>query len=134
MCNDKITSIKEILNIRESLKIAGDGTNIHAAVMMVIKNTGNCFSTLLIKRSTHRNDVFSGHMAFPGGKRKIEDKNKLDTAIRETLEEVGIDLKCNSNFLGQLDDCKPYTPTARKFIITPYVAYLEEDKDINIGH
>jgi len=39
MCNDKITSIKEILNIRESLKIAGDGTNIHAAVMMVIKNT-----------------------------------------------------------------------------------------------
>ena len=127
MFNDKINSIKEILNIRESFKIAGDGTNIHAAVMMVIKNTDYCFSTLLIKRSTNDNDVFSGHMAFPGGKKKHEDENKLETAYRETEEEVGINLRNESMVLGQLDDCKPSTPAARKFIVTPYVAYIKED-------
>ncbi len=133
MCNDKINSITEILHIRESLKIAGDGTNIHAAVMMVIKNTGNCFSTLFIKRSTNDNDVFSGHMAFPGGKKKNEDENKLETAYRETEEEVGINLRNESMVLGQLDDCKPSTSAARKFIVTPYVAYIKEDYPLNLN-
>lgn len=133
MCNDKINFITEMLNNRESLKIAGDGTNIHATVMMIIKNTGNCISTLLIKRSTNDNDVFSGHMAFPGGKKKNEDQNKLETAYRETEEEVGINLRNESMVLGQLDDYKPSTPAARKFIVTPYVVYIKEDYPLNLN-
>jgi len=133
MCSDKINSISGILNSRKIVKNSGDQTNIYAAVMMVIKESGNSLSTLLIKRSTHRNDVFSGHMAFPGGKKKNEDQNKLETAYRETEEEVGINLRNESMVLGQLDDCKPSTPAARKFIVTPYVAYLQEHKDVVIN-
>ena len=133
MCSNKINSIKEILNRRETLNIAGDTTNVHAAVMMIIKNTGNSFSTLLIRRPTNDKDVFSGHMAFPGGKKMNEDENKLETAYRETEEEVGINLRNKSIVLGQLDDCNPSTPVARKFIVTPYITYLQEHKDVNIN-
>jgi 8-oxo-dGTP pyrophosphatase MutT (NUDIX family) len=133
MCNDKINSISEILNRREIVKIAGDRTNIYAAVMMVIKKSGDCLSTLLIKRSTNDSDVFSGHMAFPGGKKKNEHENKLETAYRETQEEVGINLRNKSIVLGHLDDCKPSTPAAKRFIVRPYVAYLKEDYPLSLN-
>ncbi len=73
-------------------------------------------------------------MAFPGGKKKDSDKDKLETAYRETREEVGIDLTKNSILLGQLDDCKPSTPAAKRFIVRPYVSFLKEDCDIKLNH
>ena len=134
MINDKINSIAEILNRREIVEIEGDNTNIHAAVMMIIRNNGKCFSTFLIKRSTNDNDVFSGHMAFPGGKKNADDENKLETAFRETHEEVGLDLRNRPQILGHLDDCKPSTPAARKFIVRPYVTYIKEDYPLNFNY
>jgi 8-oxo-dGTP pyrophosphatase MutT (NUDIX family) len=42
-------------------------------------------------------------MAFPGGHKEPTDADLLATAIRETQEEVGLDLRGHS-FLGQLDE------------------------------
>ncbi|KAI9670009.1 MAG: hypothetical protein M1831_007045 [Alyxoria varia] len=47
---------------------------------------------LFIKRSTRKGDPWTGHVALPGGKRDDEDVDDRATAIRETAEEVGIDL------------------------------------------
>ena len=47
---------------------------------------------IFIKRSedlpTHK-----GHIAFPGGKKEVEDQSIVDTALREACEELLIDLK-----------------------------------------
>ncbi len=134
MCREKINSITEILNDRETVRIPGDTTNIYAAVLMVIRNSAGSLEVLLIKRSVSDQDVFSGHMAFPGGKRKNEDKSKLETAYRETEEEVGINLRNNSTLLGQLDDCKPSTPAARRYIVRPYVAYSDKDQSLSLNN
>jgi 8-oxo-dGTP pyrophosphatase MutT (NUDIX family) len=48
---------------------------------------------LFIKRAANKNDKWTGHIAFPGGRRDPEDKDDREAAIRETWEEVGIDLK-----------------------------------------
>ncbi|NIP30980.1 MAG: NUDIX domain-containing protein, partial [Candidatus Dadabacteria bacterium] len=133
MCSEKVYSISRILQDGTKEEISGDGTNVFAAVMMILKQSDEILSTLLIKRSTSDSDVFSGHMAFPGGKIKNEDKNRLDTAVRETNEEVGIDLRGNSIILGKLDDCRPSTPAARKYIVTPFVCYLKEDRPLSIN-
>ncbi len=60
---------------------------------------------LYIKRAARIGDNWSAHVAFPGGRKEEGDENGLYTAMRETWEEVGIDL-AEKEFacVGQLDD------------------------------
>lgn len=57
-------------------------------------------SVLLIRRAERLGDPWSGQVAFPGGKMQEGDKSARETAIRETMEEVGIDLRRSAEFLG----------------------------------
>lgn len=61
---------------------------------------------LFIKRACRAGDPWSGHIAFPGGKREPSDHDDMHCALRETMEELGLDLANSSRFqfLGQLDD------------------------------
>ena len=52
---------------------------------------------MFIKRSEHPEDPWSGHVAFPGGGFESLDNNRKETSIRESYEEVGINLN-ESNF------------------------------------
>jgi NTP pyrophosphohydrolases including oxidative damage repair enzymes len=45
---------------------------------------------LVLKRKNHPDDPWSGHYAFPGGRRDTTDTSLLDTCIRETYEECGV--------------------------------------------
>ncbi|KAF2491895.1 NUDIX-domain-containing protein [Lophium mytilinum] len=47
---------------------------------------------LFIKRATRAGDNWNGHVALPGGKRDPEDEDDQVTAVREAMEEVGVDL------------------------------------------
>lgn len=47
---------------------------------------------LFIKRASRKGDRWEGHVALPGGRRDPEDIDDQAAAIRETSEEVGIDL------------------------------------------
>ncbi len=125
-----IKELEKIINGRKSIKIKRDGSFIPAAVMVILKKDKNGYSMLFIKRPESEGDPFSGHMAFPGGKVKDGDKNKLDTATRETIEETDIDLNRNGRILGELDDVSPINPRANHFIVTPFLAYLTEDLEI----
>jgi 8-oxo-dGTP pyrophosphatase MutT (NUDIX family) len=51
---------------------------------------------LFIKRAARIGDKWNGHVALPGGKRDPEDDDDAVTAMREALEEVGIDLSPNN--------------------------------------
>ena len=42
-------------------------------------------------------------MAFPGGHSEPADRDLRETAVRETLEEVGLDLR-DHEYLGRLDE------------------------------
>ena len=45
---------------------------------------------LVLKRNANPRDPWSGHYAFPGGRRDEADLSLLATCIRETYEECGI--------------------------------------------
>ena len=79
---------------------------------------------LLIRRAERPGDPWSGHMALPGGHHDPEDADLRETAMRETLEEVGLDLS-GREYLGALDDL---AATARGQLvgmtITPHVFAL----------
>ena len=76
----------------------------HAAVAFIVRERPEGGAeTLFIKRSERDDDPWSGHMAFPGGRRDPEDESLEATARRETLEEVGLELDSSQCF-GRLHD------------------------------
>jgi 8-oxo-dGTP pyrophosphatase MutT (NUDIX family) len=77
---------------------------------------------LFIKRSMNPNDRWSGHVALPGG-RQEENEALVETAKREALEEVGLDLSSSYeySYLGSLDDRYTLPINARPFLISTHV-------------
>ena len=78
---------------------------------------------LFIRRSEHPGDPWSGHVAFPGGKQDPEDATPRAAAIRETQEEVGLDLS-SATFLGPLDEIATFNQLPR-MVIRPFVFALD---------
>jgi 8-oxo-dGTP pyrophosphatase MutT (NUDIX family) len=86
-------------------------------------------SLLLIQRAEREDDRWSGHLAFPGGRWSSGDPDLAATARRETLEEVGVDLR-GAPLLGTLDDLTPRTPVLPPLIVRPHVYLLPERRDL----
>ena len=64
-----------------------------AAVAIIVANQT---SILLLRRSHHPRDPWSGHFSFPGGRKDPQDVDLLATCLRETYEETGIQLSPRS--------------------------------------
>jgi 8-oxo-dGTP pyrophosphatase MutT (NUDIX family) len=82
---------------------AGPAPHRKAAVATILRPGARETEVLLIRRAERAGDPWSGHMAFPGGHQDPGDPNLYATAMRETLEEVGLDLNLHE-YLGQLDE------------------------------
>ena len=70
-----------------------------AAVAAVLRFGEKGPEVLFIERAVKEGDPWSGQMAFPGGRTELKDKSSLDTARRETLEEIGFDLNQTMTFI-----------------------------------
>jgi 8-oxo-dGTP pyrophosphatase MutT (NUDIX family) len=81
-----------------------------AAVSMILRGRKSP-SVLLIERARRAGDPWSGQIAFPGGKMQDGDKSARDTAVRETKEEVGVDLDGAADFLGYGEVTTTHTGT-----------------------
>jgi len=92
-------------------------------------------SVLMIKRAEREGDPWSGHMAFPGGRKDRADRNTLATARRETLEEVALDTEHHARVVGRLSDIATQ-PRLRgaPMVITPYVFRLHTLPDMVPNH
>jgi 8-oxo-dGTP pyrophosphatase MutT (NUDIX family) len=93
---------------------------VEAAVSMVVR-IGDQLDFLLIKRASSDRDPWSGQMALPGGRWDPTDSSLLETAIRETREETGVDLRESGVTLGRLDDVRPASKRLPKMRIAPFV-------------
>lgn len=108
---------------------AGAGAEVRrAAVALVLRpDEASGLDLLFIKRADYAGDPWSGQVAFPGGRHEPQDDDLLDTAIRETREEIGVDLGADGVHLGTLDELWPRTPVLPPIVVRPHVFALEPD-------
>ena len=118
----RLTRLRGRLATRRPLTDEGDDPLIWAAVAVIL--TPEPDSVLLIRRAERVGDPWSGHMALPGGRRDPADPDLVTTAIRETLEEVGLALRPD-HLAGSLDDVVPRTPVLPPIAVRPYVFVLD---------
>lgn len=89
-----------------------------AAVLVPLLERDREPRLLLTKRADHLPN-HPGQMSFPGGRREPGDGNRLETALRETEEEVGVP-PTEVEPRGRLDDLR----TVSNFVITPIVGEI----------
>uniref|UniRef100_A0A7S0ZCB3 Nudix hydrolase domain-containing protein n=1 Tax=Timspurckia oligopyrenoides TaxID=708627 RepID=A0A7S0ZCB3_9RHOD len=102
-------SVALILRVCPSLKmniVIGD--SMHSRNMFfeqIDRLSTSDIHLLFIKRCARTGDPWSGHLGLPGGKNE-DLESDLDAAIRETYEEVGIDLNQSDGYacIGRLND------------------------------
>lgn len=78
---------------------------------------------LFIRRTTRPSDRFSSHIAFPGGRQEPSDDSSHYTALRETWEEIGLDLAEKEYIsVGRLDDREITTSLGKRLlmILSPF--------------
>lgn len=74
-----------------------------AAVALILRENSRGLELFFIERARHPRDPWSGNIGLPGGRMDTRDADLRQTAERETMEEVGIDLR-DASYLGRLSD------------------------------
>ncbi len=113
--------------------IAGDPPEVPGEMMASVAialNRDRSLKTLMIKRADRKSDPWSGQVAFPGGRTEPEDESIRETAIRETKEEVGIDLSRTARYLGHLGTFRTHTGT---MLVAPCVFVLGQKKRVRLN-
>lgn len=117
--------------LKRTLRPVTDEQQANTAVAILLKIDNQDLRILFVRRAKNLADPWSGQIGFPGGKREPEDKNLEQTVIRETKEEVGINLLQNCHFLGVADAQK--TKPRPDLKVLPFVVLLEDELPIRLN-
>ena len=129
--NADVKRLAAALAARPGRSVPAEGAERYAAVAVVFRiGAGGEPELLMIKRAELARDPWSGHVALPGGRSEPRDRDLEETAVRETWEETGIDIRQRGRILGTLDDLAPRTPSLPPLVIRPFVAVVEPDVTI----
>ncbi|HAJ29698.1 MAG TPA: CoA pyrophosphatase [Gammaproteobacteria bacterium] len=97
-----------------------------AAVALVLQPKVSGLRALFILRAKKEGDPWSGQMALPGGHRETIDADLVETARRETHEEIGLDLNQAGRYLGSLAGIRANPRAGFDLVVTPQVFALED--------
>lgn len=105
-----------------------------AAVALVVRPAASDDADLLlIRRATRAGDPWSGQIGLPGGRLDPRDASLEAAALRETQEEVGLDLRRSGRVIGQLDELRPRTPVLPPIIVRPFVVVVPEPPELALS-
>jgi 8-oxo-dGTP pyrophosphatase MutT (NUDIX family) len=97
--------IEAALLSRPPARVA-EAVSARAAVALILREGPSGLELLFIRRAEHPQDPWSGQMAFPGGRAEPGEDDLKATAVRETAEEIGVDLESAALCLGILDEVR----------------------------
>jgi len=123
--------VRDVRGLSRVLKPVSEEQGANAAVAVLLKQEKEDLSIFFVKRVENVADPWSGQMAFPGGKRDEKDVDLMQTVVRETLEETGINLLEGCSFLGVLAAVRSRPrPDLR---ILPFVVLVEYEPRVRLN-
>ena len=96
-----------------------------AVLVPIIDHPGGL--TVLFTQRGKRLKVHPGQVSFPGGRVEEEDSGPIDTALRESSEEIGL-VRTQVKILGELDICL----TGTGFRVVPIVGLVEPPLELHL--
>lgn len=121
LSHPEIVRVARLLAGRAPAAAERDEPFHEAAVALVLYPGDDELEVLFIKRATRADDPWSGQIALPGGRRHEGEDSLMRTAMRETSEEIGLNLESHGLLLGALDEVRPRNPLLPPIIVRPYV-------------
>jgi 8-oxo-dGTP pyrophosphatase MutT (NUDIX family) len=116
---DSIKQKLEQINLTDPTKYKKAGV----LILLIKDNDDEEYKILFTKRSEQLK-THSGEVSFPGGKWEEGDSNLYQTALRESNEEINLDIQ-NVTKLGPLN----FLLSRHKIEVNPFVGYLNQLQD-----
>ena len=116
---DSIKQKLEQINLTDPTKYKKAGV----LILLIKDNDDEEYKILFTKRSEQLK-THSGEVSFPGGKWEEGDSNLYQTALRESNEEINLDIE-NVTKLGPLN----FLLSRHKIEVNPFVGYLNQSQD-----
>ena len=95
-----------------------------ASVLIPLVQRAEGLTVLLTQRTAHLS-AHPGQVSFPGGSAEAEDSSPIETALRESEEEIGLQRRY-VEIIGVLPD----HATASKFLVTPVIGLVTPPFDL----
>ena len=97
-----------------------DGTGLMPSAVMVLLYPKDGEYCILLNKRSEQVEHHKGEISFPGGARDSEDRDSLETALRETEEEMGIN-RDDITVIGEMDE----VVTRSNFLINVFTGIIE---------
>ena len=114
-----LDDLKPILSSTINTQIENTESRRLASVLVVIYGKNPII--LMTEKPKHMK-FHAGEISFPGGKLDADDSDLLQTALRETREEIGLTIT-KEQVIGQLD---PVITLNSGFLILPFVSIIDQ--------
>jgi len=110
--------LKAALGRRSKVRFQDEGWKPSAVLVPIYYQSGGNY--IIFTRRTELVKYHKGEISFPGGGYSVEDGSLLNTALRESFEEIGLRPE-DVEVLGELDDVPARTSN---YVITPFVGSI----------
>ena len=114
-----LNDLKSVLSTPIKPELKSDTSYRLASVLVIIYGKS---PKIIMTEKPKSMKFHAGEISFPGGKFDANDSDLLETALRETSEEIGLHIS-RDQILGQLDPVKTLNSG---FLILPFVSLLNK--------